>query len=135
MKAAIQNEIMELPLPASLSSVALTLLNSDSIWIAYDDDDFDDAPTGNNSDSGSNSENDDCNDLSKYMEGMTIQSTMQQKQSRKLQFDTICNEFMSRGNHVILNSWEDVENVLREEFSFLSGGGVGGANLTMIWFN
>ena len=38
IKTAIQNEIMDLPLPASLSAVALTLLNSTSIWIAYDED-------------------------------------------------------------------------------------------------
>jgi len=126
MITTIQTEVESLPLPATLASVAMTLLNSSLLW---DDDNIDveniennhshseeDEPSNTNI-NNNNNEGDD--DLSKYFSGITINDELQQRQAKKLRFDNLCRRLITRGNHVMLSSWEEVQDGLGEEFKFV----------------
>jgi len=126
MMTAIQTEIMDsLPLPATLASVAMTLLNSTVLWDVNDDDDANNHHNHSKEDEPSNTNNTNNNaaadddDLSKYFSGITIKDEQQQRQAKKLQFDNLCKGMITKGNHVMLSSWEEVQDGLAEEFKFV----------------
>ena len=132
MMEGIKDEIEALPLPATLASIATALLNSKIIWEAYDatdietldinknynnsDDDNDEQSVSKNNSSSTPAS--DFDDLSKYFSGITIDDQEQKRKDAKLQFDSLCKELITRGNHVMLTQWEEVQDRLGEEFLF-----------------
>eukprot|EP00986_Skeletonema_menzelii_P001411 scaffold376_cov137-Skeletonema_menzelii.AAC.8 len=133
MMITIQTEIETLPLPATLASVALTLLNSTLLWDVHDNNDDDDDDTNRNNivnnnmkedstnfttNNSNKSNNNDADNLSKYFSGITINDEQQQRQQKKIQFDNLCKGLITKGNHVMLFTWEEVQDRLGEEFIF-----------------
>ncbi|KAL7543627.1 hypothetical protein ACHAXR_012914 [Thalassiosira sp. AJA248-18] len=109
---AMQHEIEQLPLPASLSTICLALKSSESVLEAHEDADYsrvidDDAAMKSFEILGSY----------RPFDAMSL-SPSQRKRNRGDEFSSACKSLVSRGSGTMLTSWEDVKVELSEVFHF-----------------
>mmetsp|Transcript_23237 Transcript_23237/g.50343 ORF Transcript_23237/g.50343 Transcript_23237/m.50343 type:complete len:610 (-) Transcript_23237:9-1838(-) len=107
---AVQTEVENLPLPATTASICLALRTSEAVLDAHADADYsrlidDDTSMKKFEIMGS------------YMDKMSLSPT--QKRIKRLDdFKSACLSLVSRGNSVMLKSWEEVEVELSQVFIF-----------------
>ena len=115
--SAIQTEINNLPLPATLSNVCLSIRNSDAVLEAHADGEYYSVALRNN-----NNNNDDDKMKSFEILGDTMNelslSPTQKRDKRKDEFRGACHSLVSGGNKIMLYSWDEVEKKLSSVFCF-----------------
>lgn len=107
---AMETEVENLPLPATLSSICLALKMGDAVLDAHLDAD----PLRQIDDDTKMKR---LEILGSHMDTMSLSPT-QQKNKRMDDFKSACLSLVSRGNSVMLKSWEEVREELSEIFSF-----------------
>ena len=111
VQQAMQAEVDNLPLPATLASVCIALSTSADVIEAYADAHY----TMRKDDDSIKS----LEIMGSYLQDhLSISSPTQQREKRKSQFQSACRSLIAGGNNTMLKTWEDVERSLSQLFIF-----------------
>ncbi|KAL7427955.1 hypothetical protein ACHAXH_002583 [Discostella pseudostelligera] len=110
VKHAMQTEVDNLPLPATLASICIALSSSIDVLDAYADAEYD-------------LQNDDdfiksFEIMGSHLQDLSLSSPTQRREKRKSQFQGACRSLVASGNNTMLETWDDVQQSLSAVFNF-----------------
>jgi len=110
VKHAMQTEIDNLPLPATLANICIALSSSTHVLDAYADADYD---LHNDDDFIKSFEI-----MGSHLQDLSLISPTQRREKRKSQFKSACRSLVASGNNTMLETWDDVQRNLSGVFTF-----------------
>ena len=115
---AIETEVDNLPLPATLSNICILLHNSKDVLTAHADAGYNNVMKGSSS-RGNNKRNNDDEAMQKLeiMANLSL-SPAKGRGERREEFRDSCASLIPGGNKNLLNTWEEVKKELRAVFLF-----------------